>query len=64
MSELLRQLQAGKFIARWDYRLFGYQDTKALDNALYRLRKKGHDIRKLSEGGETMYYLKPPKTEP
>ena len=59
MNELLKQLQAGKFINRWDYRDFGFSDTKGLDNALYRLRKKGHDIRKLDEAGETVYYLKP-----
>ena len=58
MKELLKQLQAGKFIKRWDYRDFGFSDTKGLDNALYRLRKKGYDIRKLNEAGETVYYLK------
>ena len=61
MKELLEQLQAGKFIARWDYRDFGFEDTKGLDNALARLRKKGHDIRRLREAGETMYYLKKPQ---
>ena len=58
MNELLRQLEAGKFISRWDFRLFGYKDTKALDGALYKLRKKGHEIQKLTDAGETMYYLK------
>jgi hypothetical protein len=58
VTELLKQLEAGKFISRWDFRLFGYQDTKAMDGALYKLRKKGHDIRTVREAGETMYYLK------
>ena len=58
MKELLEQLQAGKFIARWDYRDFGFKDTKGLDNALYRLRKKGYDIRMMKEADGTTYYLK------
>lgn len=63
MKELLTRLQAGEFIARWSYRDFGFTDTKGLDNALHKLRRKGHDIRRLKEAGETMYYLKPKNEE-
>lgn len=58
MEKLLNDLQAGLFIKRWDYRQYGYCDTKSLDSALYKLRKKGYDIRSLKEYGETVYYLK------
>lgn len=64
MSELLSALQAGEFVPRWNYRDYGFIDTKGMDNALYKLRKRGHDIRKLKEARETVYYLKTPKTEP
>ena len=58
MNELLKDLQAGRFVPRWSYGDYGYKDTKGFDNALYRLRKKGHDIRMVKEAGDTMYYLK------
>jgi hypothetical protein len=58
MRKLLKDLQAGLFVPRWNYRIYGYAHTKSLDNALYKLRKKGFDIKMLKEYGETVYYLK------
>ena len=63
MRNLINDLLAGLFIKRWDYRKYGYADTKSLDNALYKLRQKGHDIKSLPEYGETVYYLKNPSVQ-
>jgi hypothetical protein len=58
MKELLDLMEAGKFVSRAYYAEYGLTSKIAFDNAIYRLKHKGHDIRDVDEPEGKAYYLK------
>lgn len=58
MNEILELLIDGHFITWNVYKTCSLSSKKSFEMAIYKLRKKGHDIKTLDEYGETVYYLK------
>lgn len=58
MKKLLDLMEAGKFVSRNNYAEYGLSSKKMFDNAIYRLKKKGHDIRDVDEPEGKAYYIK------
>jgi hypothetical protein len=58
MKALLKLLEAGKFVYRIYFAEYGLRSKRSFDNAIYRLKKQGYDIRDIDEPEGKSYYMR------